>query len=398
MRVLLVGFPASIHTVKHVAMLAGEGWDLHVVPSTEHPWAAGFRGATLHHLSRIVPPPDGAEAAGCTLVDHRDSLGGGTSTLRERAGATARLIADLSPDLVHSHELQHGAYQVLEARRASPEGNQPPWVVSNWGSDIFWYAREPSDRRAVREVLAHCQAYWCECHRDVGLAWAEGFTGRVLPVSPIAGGYDVARIRGLRRPGPTSARTAVAVKGYQHAVGRAHTALEALRRCRQLLEGRELCLHSATEDTEARFRRLADAAGARLTVLRQAPYDDILRMHGRARVSIGISLSDGISTSFLEALLGGAFPVQSDTACAADWVVDGLGALLVGPDDVEGVEAAVRRALTDDDLVDRATAANDVTIARHLDEAVVRSTVVDAYERLVAEAQADSPAFAGGPR
>ncbi|HEV2860186.1 MAG TPA: glycosyltransferase, partial [Pyrinomonadaceae bacterium] len=102
---------------------------------------------------------------------------------------------------------------------------------------------------------------------------------------------------------------------------------------------------------------------------------------GRARVSIGLSISDGLSTSALEALIMGAFPVQSDTSCLCELVRCGEGALMVPPEDPTEVAAAIVRAATDDELVDRAAEQNARVAAERLSEAVVRPQVVGMYER-----------------
>ena len=78
-------------------------------------------------------------------------------------------------------------------------------------------------------------------------------------------------------------------------------------------------------------------------------------------------MSDGISTSFLEAMVMGSFPVQSWTSCAGEWIVDGKSGILVPPDDPAPVAAALRRALTDDRLVDAAAERNRAEAGRRLD-------------------------------
>jgi hypothetical protein len=47
-----------------------------------------------------------------------------------------------------------------------------------------------------------------------------------------------------------------------------------------------------------------------------------------SRIYIGASRSDGISTSFLEALVLGAYPIQTNTSCGNEWVEKGFHAQL----------------------------------------------------------------------
>jgi glycosyltransferase involved in cell wall biosynthesis len=106
----------------------------------------------------------------------------------------------------------------------------------------------------------------------------------------------------------------------------------------------------------------------------------MLRLHGRARVSIGLSISDAISTSLLEAMLMGSFPIQSHTACADEWLRHGEGGWLVHPEDPAAVADGLRRALTDDALVDRAADLNAAVARERLDAGPIRERVVAAYK------------------
>ena len=81
----------------------------------------------------------------------------------------------------------------------------------------------------------------------------------------------------------------------------------------------------------------------------------------------------------------GSFPIQSDTGCAQAWTEPGTGALFVDPEDVDGVAEALRRALTDDELVDAAADANAAVVQGRLDDEWVRARMVDAYRRVAAE-------------
>lgn len=361
-------------------MLHDLRWDVHVVGSIDQPWHAGFDHCTLHHLSRSHPAP--IETATRRVVAH--AAAPWTGDIRQHRAATiARLIDTIRPDVVHSHELQHAAYTTLMARDLCTEPF-PAWIVTSWGSDLYFHARDDHHRRAIELVLRHADGFGAECSRDVALARAAGFRGRAVPVVPVSGGHDLVATQAMRIAGPTSARTAIAVKGYQHRFGRALTALDALDVCGDLLAGREVIVYAPSNaDVIDRARRLVRMHHAGLTVIDDVPNDEIIRMHGRARVAIGLSISDGASSCFLEALLGGAFPVQSFTACASEWTVDGSSALHVDPTSLSGVAAAIRRALTDDALVDRARKINDRTVAIRLDRANVLAATALGYREVV---------------
>ena len=90
-------------------------------------------------------------------------------------------------------------------------------------------------------------------------------------------------------------------------------------------------------------------------------HNEFLSKFRIARIYIGLSTSDGISTSFLEALCSGAYPIQSNTSCADEWVSLGIIASIVNLDSFE-IENRIRNALIDDKYVDD-SAVNNLQVA-----------------------------------
>lgn len=54
----------------------------------------------------------------------------------------------------------------------------------------------------------------------------------------------------------------------------------------------------------------------------------------------------------------GAFPIQTSTSCAAEWFTDGVGGILVEPNDISATATTLLRVLRDDQLVDNAMEIN----------------------------------------
>jgi glycosyltransferase involved in cell wall biosynthesis len=108
-----------------------------------------------------------------------------------------------------------------------------------------------------------------------------------------------------------------------------------------------------------------------------------MELQSKARISIGLSISDGISTSLLEAMAMGSFPIQSYTACANEWIEDQISGFIVPPEDPEIIEQAIRKALADDNLVDSAAEANYLTIAQKADYKILQQTTIDTYSKIL---------------
>jgi glycosyltransferase involved in cell wall biosynthesis len=67
------------------------------------------------------------------------------------------------------------------------------------------------------------------------------------------------------------------------------------------------------------------------TVKKKLNSSNMHEKFANSRVYIGASRSDGISTSFLEALVLGAYPIQTNTSCGNEWVEKGFHAHLIEP-------------------------------------------------------------------
>ena len=376
MRLLVIGLGNSPHLVDTVAQLKPMNWDVHVVTSIDAPWAGGYERCTIHHTTSDVPPEP---RPGVEIVDHREEVG----SLGSRAWPTvlAHLIAKIQPDIIHAHELQHSGVLALNAMRRC-SGRVPLFVLSTWGSDIYHFARQPDQRVLIRAVLRACDVVWPDCWRDQSLARSEGFRGTVLPATPVGGGYDIVGTLARRSGGPTSARRDIAVKGFNTWVGRGMNALDAVEMCGDLLAGRQLFLLTSDDETEEKAARLCTRHGATLRVLRGVPKETIFSTLRSCRVSLALNMSDGTSKGFLEALLCGAFPIQSFSSAAGEWTTHEESAFLVDPTDIRAVASALRRALTDDELVDHAREINDVTVRAHLDARAVGCTVLASYRKL----------------
>src|SRR5262249_5337068 len=163
-----------------------------------------------------------------------------------------------------------------------------------------------------------------------------------LPVFPNAGGLDIETITKLRQTEKTSARRIIAVKGYQGWAGRALFAFRALARCVDLLDGYKVVVYSPTpeKDVSIAAELLAQEIGVPVEILPSGQsHAEILRLFARSRIFLGINISDGLSTAMAEALSVGAFPIQSNTACADEWVVNGETGFIVPPEDYDAIAA-----------------------------------------------------------
>ncbi|GAB4517623.1 MAG: hypothetical protein OHK0046_24380 [Anaerolineae bacterium] len=404
MKILFVAMSESIHTTRWIAQIADQGWALHLFPAIDYGVVnQEMRGVTVYHSVYARPPQMDASVKTRGLnvelpvfktrrYEQRRKIASALRVYLQytrpfyREKALVDVIRKVKPDIIHSLNMQYGAYLTLAARDTLTAAGEtfPTWIVTNWGSDIHLYGRLAEHQPKIQRVLELCDYYSCECVRDIELAKSHGLQGQVLPIVPNTGGLDMEKAARLRAPGQTSARKQIIIKGYQHFAGRALVALKAVEMCADVLQDYKITLFSAFPDVQLAAELLRHDTGLNIEFLPAVTHDEMLQQYGQSRVYIGLSISDAISTSMIEAMSMGTFPIQSCTACTDEWLVDGETGFAVTPEDPHVVAAALRRAVTDDALVDAAAERNFQVCAERLNQQKVRAATHD-YYRIVME-------------
>lgn len=427
-KILFVAMQMSTHTARWINQISDQGWDVHLFPVNHMAVHPELRGVTIHQpwlvvrpkliLKNLIASPrfifDGLKDIerqfhpnhlkvesiypwpvlnrmlpylnGIKRVRFGESDASAPAVYGPKV--LARLIRKLKPELIHSLEFQHCSYNVLRAKELIGD-NFPRWLATNWGSDIYYYRQFNDHLSQISRLLRNADYYSCECDRDVELARDLGFVGQVMPVMPNTGGIDIAdahRIRNLKR---TSERKIIMVKGYQHFAGRALTALDAIEQCASDLKGYKIVVFSASPEVSVRVEELHNFGGLDITILQYASHDYMLRMFGRARIYLGVNVSDAISTSLLEAMAMGAFPIQTNTSCCNEWIIDGESGFEIPADNPAFIASRLRIALKDDALVDSAFEINWDTVRRRLDKAVLKKKAIALYDSIFDERLGD---------
>jgi glycosyltransferase involved in cell wall biosynthesis len=380
--------PNSIHTVRWIQQLDSAEFDLHFFPSDAGKPSTELSNIdlTLHFagpISRAIIAT--VRRLKWRKLDHKIKPLGNLLERFDRSYWLGKTIQMTRPDIVHSLEFQKAGYRTSEARRHA--GNSfPTWIVSNWGSDIYLFARLAAHRSRIMSILENVDYYWCECARDVELAQRLGLNGEVGPVVPNSGGIELQKVEGLRSEILTSHRSTIIVKGYQGWAGRALCALRALALSVEEIADYQIVVYSASPDVKIAAELLAYETGLTVDLLPKQSHDQMLKHFSRARIYVGLSISDAISTSLLEAMVTGAFPIQSGTSCANEWIEDRKSGLIVSPEDPQAVAEAIRLAARNDDMVNQAAEINWHTAEQRLDTSVVEPIVVEHYRRIAASA------------
>lgn len=258
---------------------------------------------------------------------------------KTRESALRWSIETYNFDLVHLIEIQHAGYLYLN----SISGSQRSYKVltTNYGSDLIFFYRDIAHAEKIHRLLKISDYYSAECRRDYTLARELGFKGIELPIMPNAGGFSEEFISSPRVS--LRNRSTLYIKGYGGIFGLGGIALDVARHLLLHYPKINVVIVSLTEDLLDPAQELLDSFKGRVTIHKvqeRLDHKKILNIMSNSIMSIGVSRSDGISTTFLEALVCGAIPIQTDTSCAGEWVEKGFNANIVRPEFTEVFKAA----------------------------------------------------------
>ena len=350
-KILVIGMADSVHVARWLSQFVDQPIDFTLFPSSPHrrihPGVKQLLHSETEKMTVVIKP-----ALMRWLAFPLSALDLLLANIF-RSRLLRRVIEKESFDLIHVMELQHAGYLLLDAGLAQ---NLPRVFITNWGSDIYWFQQFPKHKRKIIELLGIASAYSAECNRDIEIVRNLGYSGVVMPVIPNSGGIDMSGLP--RDSSPPRQRKKITIKGYTGFVGRALTTLRALEKVADCLDGYEVFIYSAS--LRVRLRALVLRFKHRVTVRiikKRTPHAAMLRHFSESRIYIGISLSDGISTSLLEAMATGCYPIQTGTSCASEWLTSTSGAI-VDPGDIGEIGQRIREAITSDSLVDEAAMTN----------------------------------------
>ena len=374
-KVLIVAMVDSVHTGRWISQFDGEGIDFVLFPSTPN--------RRIHSL--IKQRLKGSLAAQVRISRWMKwaSLPLGLADLVFanffRAKLLAHEINKFQPDVIHIMETQHAGY--LTDRALNTVKSKPRVILSIWGSDLFWFQRFAVHRKKMSLLFPKVNILITECERDEAFATKFGFVGECLYGIPASGGVDWELFPNSHQHVLPSKRKTLAIKGYSGFVGLGPLAVKSLAPLVNELRDYEIVIFSCSYRTAQIAKQLRKLSGLDIRIklkhsMTTKQMEDLFRS---ARVVVGVSLSDGLPATVKEAICTGAFPVQTNTSCAGEWLKDQVSVLLVPPNDSGALSLAILRALTDDHLVDKAAEVNQNIARARMDLISIRQQLLKIY-------------------
>jgi glycosyltransferase involved in cell wall biosynthesis len=252
---------------------------------------------------------------------------------------------------VHALEIQAAGYLTADLSLSLDS----KLIVTNWGSDIYHFKNFEVDLAKIRNVLQKADRYSAECSRDYALARELGFAGLELPIVPNSGGnsYIPAKFE-------VQKESLVVVKCYGGRFGRGDLAIKAVSKLLRVESSYRVFFYSVSPEYEKMIIEMQEEYPNRIefsTIRSGKSHSELMELFTKAKIYLGCSLSDGISTSFLEALSHGVYPIQTNTSCANEWIEKGMHASLVNLD-LEEISCELISKATDWKSLENKTALN----------------------------------------
>jgi glycosyltransferase involved in cell wall biosynthesis len=340
-KILVVGMVDSVHLARWLGQFESEDVQITLFPSTRfkrlHP---AIESMVLEKKITFYPLRFTKLLAIRGYLDFAQfEIFTGRRRQFSRSNVLKNILRQTKFDLLHLIELQHAGYLYLETGIKSNRSFRV--ILTNYGSDLVYFMDSPIDRDKLERLMGLADFYSAECRRDYHLAKELGFIGTELPLMPNAGGIDDETLQ--MEILPLNKRNTVYIKGYGGKFGLGAISLKVAGRILDIYPNIEVVVVSLTSDLKEAASELQDQHKNRIHIHGIGDgisREQVLSILRKSIICIGASQSDGISTTFLEALVSGAVPIQTNTSCASEWVERGFFAKIVSPNEADIYESA----------------------------------------------------------
>ncbi len=267
-------------------------------------------------------------------------------------------------DFIHALEIQGAGYLYANLSKELHKKNK--LILTNWGSDIYFFQKDKKHDEMIDKVMSLASYYSAECQRDYDLVKNYRFSGLFLPCIPNAGGFKKDDFSPVTKR--NHSRNLIICKGYGGLFGRSQIAFPAIEAALIRHSNLNVYFFSVTKDVLPLVIDLISKFSSRVTystVERPLIRSKLMEYFDQAVVYIGCSKSDAISTSFLEALAHGVYPIQTNTSCAAEWIEKGAIGSIVALNSAL-VKKELLTVLANKTLLNRASRSNIIFAKQNL--------------------------------
>lgn len=267
---------------------------------------------------------------------------------RNTAEIFKKKLLEIQPDVVHTFAMNIAGIPITPVMF---KYENVKWILSSWGSDLFYLTNNSEYRNKVKSILPRVNYLFTDCNRDYTTARELGFKSSYLGVYPGGGGYNLKECDNYLKP--LEARKIILIKGFQGELGRCFQVLKALEMMSFELSNYKLVIFGTDKEVINYVNSNNGIKFYNITIYEKITHEHVLKLMGEALIYIGNSITDGLPNTLLEAIIMGAFPIQSNPGNAtAEIIKDGVNGLLINDcDDIIEIKSKIERAINDKDLL-----------------------------------------------
>lgn len=288
--------------------------------------------------------------------------------------ALGKIILELQPDVIHSFEMQSCSYPILTTMKKWPN---IMWLYSCWGNDLYYYQNFSSHLKKIKEVLKQVDFLHTDCTRDYVMAKKIGFSGNHVGVIPGGTGYKLEELESCKLP--ISKRTIILVKGYEHTFGRGLNIVKALHSLQNEIQNFEIVIFAAHLQVADYIK--SNNLNFKVFGRNELSHQEIMKLMGKSLIYIGNSISDGVPNTLLEAIIMGAFPIQSNPGNATEEIIENgdNGLLINDAESISEIETLVLSIINNKRLLENAFLKNKKITIERLEYSVNKIKVNEVY-------------------
>lgn len=292
--------------------------------------------------------------------------------------ALQKIILEIQPDIIHSFEMQSCSYPILRTIKKFPNIK---WIYSCWGSDLYYYQNFKDHALQIKAVLKRVDVLLTDCERDYVIAQELGFKNHFFGIIPGGAGFKINELEPYKLP--ISERKLILVKGYEHNFGRALNIIKALKDLQSIISGYEIIVFGAHETVKKYIQD--NKLNFKVYDRHELSHLDILELMGKSLLYIGNSTSDGMPNTLLEAIVMGAFPMQSNPGgVTAEIIKNKLNGLLIeNPEDINELKNLITYFLDNKNISVQAQELNFNLSQDKFDYVKNKKAVIDTYLKVM---------------
>lgn len=268
-------------------------------------------------------------------------------------------IKRYNPDFIHTIEFQSAGYFYLDFLLKNP--NQSTWIATNWGSDIFFYQKYPNHLNKIKKILSLADRYSAECPRDYILAKQLNFRGINLPCLPNSGGINFSNLKSIFPKKFSQKEKIILIKAYDSKFSNTHKVITVLKSMHRSLMQYKLVFFSCSDSIISEVNELKNKYKLNIKIIKQSSpimNYEMMKLFSKSLIYISNSLSDGLSTSMLESMAMGVFPIQSNAACCQHLIKNKINGYIFKSNSLNEIQSALKFSLNNEIILKKAFSYN----------------------------------------